>query len=89
MNIRIPKNDLIGLIKQNPDIIQFYKEKYLKKCEFCGSQFFAIKKNQVCCNQKCSTAKYQRDNPERMKEIKREWARKNRKKSKLVVEVEG
>jgi hypothetical protein len=41
---KIPVSDLIGLINQNPDVVKHYKEKYLKKCEFCGSQFFAIKK---------------------------------------------
>jgi len=52
---------------------------YKPHCEYCGKEFFANKINQVCCNQKYSTAKYQRDNPDRIREIKREWARKNRK----------
>lgn len=79
MYIKIPKDDLIGLINQVPQIVSLYKQKYLKNCEYCGKEFFANKINQVCCNQKCSTAKYQRDNPDRIREIKREWARKNRK----------
>ena len=78
--ISINREDFLNLIKQDDETVNLYREKYIGKCEYCGKEFFREKKNQICCNQRCSTLKSHAKNPERVREIKREWARRNRAK---------
>ncbi len=73
-------DEMISLLNGEEEIIKKFKKDIYKKCEFCGKEFIAkTRKNQTLCSKKCGALKYQKNNPEKTRETKRNWARKNKK----------
>lgn len=47
---------------------------YIKKCEYCGKEFVAKRKNKVFCCRKCKDKQYHKQN----KEYNKQWYEKNK-----------
>lgn len=80
MTIKITLDDLEKLVNGDIETAELYKLKYLQKkvCPICGKSLLPSKKDQIYCRFQCCQQAYPLNHPDRMREIKREWARKKR-----------
>lgn len=86
MIVKITLDELQKLIDRDSETVEFFKSKYLQRkiCPVCGKKFVRTRTDQIYDTRECSVKAFQINNAERAREIKREWARKERAKGRKI-----
>jgi len=84
----IPIDEMIMLINGDKLMIEKFKNEIYKKCDVCGKEFVADgRSDQTRCSLLCTTTMWQKNNIEKVRKTKREWARNNKKLKATLVGV--
>jgi hypothetical protein len=80
--IKLKPSELRLILDGDSETVKKYKkvlEPYNPKaCKYCGEEFSPSIPTQIYCSISCSTTAFARNNPDKMREYKRNWARKAR-----------
>jgi hypothetical protein len=77
--IHIDISEFIKIMDGDSETISKHRNKLTKICPNCNNSFIPLRKDGICCSQKCTTEKWVKENPERSRQIKKKWECKHKK----------